>query len=80
MVGFKCSKCGTSISVAGKPKTATCPSCGTTYTLTGNPNFDWGTFFWGAVAGMIFSFFIFTATGRQIMEALGYEIRERVKR
>jgi hypothetical protein len=77
MVSFQCSTCGSTISVADKPKTVTCPSCGTAYTLA-EGSWDWGSFFWGAVAGIIFSAFIFTATGRAIMEALGYRVIEKV--
>jgi hypothetical protein len=75
---FTCTTCGQTISITGKPKTVTCPTCGTTYTLA-EGSFDWGSFFWGAVAGIIFSVFVFTATGRQIMESLGYRVIEKVK-
>jgi predicted RNA-binding Zn-ribbon protein involved in translation (DUF1610 family) len=75
---FTCTTCGQTISITGKPKTVTCSTCGTTYTLA-EGSFDWGSFFWGAVAGIIFAGFIFTATGRAIMEALGYRVIEKVK-
>lgn len=39
-------------------------------------NFDWGTFVAGGVLGLIFGFFIFTATGRKI----GYRVGERITR
>jgi hypothetical protein len=78
MASFKCSVCGNTVTVSGTPKTVICPYCGTTYTLAGD-GWDWGSFFWGAVAGLIFAGFLFTATGRAIMEALGYRIIEKVK-
>jgi hypothetical protein len=77
MVIFQCSRCGATVSASGKPETLTCPSCGTVYTLSSG-DFDWTAFFWGALAGVIFSAFVFTATGRAIMEALGYRVVEKV--
>jgi hypothetical protein len=78
LTSFQCTVCGRTVTVAGKPETVTCPSCGTTYTLAEDP-FSWGSFFWGAVAGIIFAGIVFTATGRAIMEALGYRVVEKVK-
>ena len=73
-----CTKCGTAF--YSTAKTAVCPTCGQTFTVAGDPpEWDWGTFFWGAVAGVVFSAIVFTATGRQIMEALGYRVAEKVK-
>jgi len=78
MGSFQCVKCGATVAATEAQKTATCPSCGLVYTSTTDPP-DWGSFFWGAVFGFIFGFFIFTATGKAIMEALGYRVLEKIK-
>lgn len=74
---FQCVKCGYPLSAAGEQATVTCPSCGAAYTLAADPP-DWGSFFWGTVLGFIFGFFVFTATGKAIMEALGYRVLEKI--
>jgi hypothetical protein len=80
LTSFQCTVCGRTITVVGTPKTVVCPSCGATFKLAGDPpDWSWGSFFWGAVAGIIFAGLVFTATGRAIMEALGYRVVEKVK-
>jgi hypothetical protein len=73
-----CYKCGAAF--YSTAKAGSCPICGQPFTLAGDPpEWDWGTFFWGAFAGLIFGAIVFTATGRQIMEALGYRVVEKVR-
>lgn len=71
-----CGKCGAAF-YALTGKSAVCPICGAA--VADPPEWDWGTFFWGAVAGIAFAAIVFTATGRQIMEALGYRVAEKVR-
>lgn len=65
------------ITVESKTETITCPSCSQLYTLQDPP--ELGTFLAGTLCGFIFGFFIFTATGKAIMEALGYRVLEKIK-
>ena len=71
-----CAKCGSAF-YALKGETAVCPTCGSL--VADPPEWNWGSFFWGAVAGIVFAAFVFTATGRQIMEALGYRVVEKLR-
>jgi DNA-directed RNA polymerase subunit RPC12/RpoP len=85
-----CERCGTAFYVVKGTATVNCPTCGNTLVLYTPPppvateklegnSFDWGTFFWGALAGVVFGGLVFTALGRQILEGLGYRVAEKVK-
>lgn len=75
---FRCVRCGSLVTAYETQKTVNCPVCGQVYSNVGDPPFDWASFFWGVVAGLIFSGFVFTALGRQIIEAMGYKVLEKV--